>query len=162
MPNLTPDNPGRTCRDLHIAEMRAKGMTTIEIGKQTNLTHQRISQIINDDEIKSIIEDTQRKYIAEAPEISDRFLMLCKDEDKSISTKNIAEYHKIVGISPSHANNQFIQNIYNDNSQVVVSEGIIELLKGRTVRADFEWCCDAQVVDISESKDDNNARNTTG
>uniref|UniRef100_A0A6M3INY8 Uncharacterized protein n=1 Tax=viral metagenome TaxID=1070528 RepID=A0A6M3INY8_9ZZZZ len=112
---LNKDNPLRTARDCRIAEYAAAGMASHEIAAQPdiNIKPRQVRTILSDDKIKAILDRTHRRYAAAASGIGKQFIKLCLDDDKSISTKNISEYHKIMGIAPSHTQSTFIQNIFN-------------------------------------------------
>ena len=116
--SLAKGTPKRISRDLHIAELRATGKSVLEIAKETSLSHQRVSQILSDKQIKEILEEAQRYYISKAPEIKENFIKLCMDENKKISLDAIKEWHKITGIAPSQIQSQFLQQIYVDNRTI--------------------------------------------
>ena len=143
MANLTKDNPARTQRDAAIVAMRCQGKSHREIAKAHHIHPTTVGRILSDDDCIKIIEDTQREYIKAMPEIRAEFLALCQDENKSIKTANIKEYHKITGIAPTHTHTQFIQNVYNDNRQILSDDTAKILVDAiapttKAIEADYE------------------------
>lgn len=125
---MIPQNPGRIRRDLQIAEQRANGMITTDIAASHGISHQRVSQILSDDKIKAILDKTHRRYAAAATGIGKEFIKLCLDDDKDIKSRNIREYHKIMGIAPNHSASVFIQNIYNTTNHLEIHSNVTELM----------------------------------
>jgi len=111
MPNLTPDNPARLRRDLDIASMRSSGQTLVEIGENVGISNQRVSQILNQDHIKKVLDTVYLKYVEAAPDLSVKFLALCNSDDASISLAAIKAWHKMLGLSPTPASSIFLQQI---------------------------------------------------
>jgi len=109
--------------------MRAQGKTTNEIADKFNISQPRVSQILSDDKIKSLLTNVHKMYAAASKGIGREFLKLCFDSDKKIRSDNIKEWHKIMGIAPSHAQSVFIQNIYNDNRRMAVAPEVVTLLQ---------------------------------
>ena len=129
--NLTKDNPERIRRDLTITELRSQGKSVREIGQEVGISKQRVSQILNDKEIKEILDDTQRYYVSKAPEVKKEFIRLCLGAEKeSDRVKAIGDYNKIIGITPMHTQSPFIQQIYVDNRTVTsdTHQGLADLL----------------------------------
>lgn len=116
---LSKKNPKRKKRDQEIIGLRAQGSTTRDIASKMDISQGRVSQILNDKEIKAELDGVHRMYASRAKEIGVTFLDLCGDkEDKAISLNAIKEYHKIMGISPTNQQNTFIANIYQQNSAI--------------------------------------------
>lgn len=125
----------------YIIEKKIQGASQRAIAKDLGVHQSTISRALADDQCKELLDQAQRRYVAALPQVAERFLALCLDEDKSISTANLKELHKIVGIAPSHTQSVFIQQIYNDNRQMLSEEtsAILERLAGpAAIDAEYE------------------------
>lgn len=124
-------NPSKVKRNYTIAEFRCQGLSCKEIGDKVGLTKGRISQILKDDEIKDLIDQTHRIYAAHAKGIAKEFLKLCYDKDKNIKLSAIKNYQKIMGFLPAHLQNQFITqiNIKNESDTPEEMQELKEFLE---------------------------------
>lgn len=61
-------------------------------------------------------------------EVKKGFMELVLSDDPDVRQKAISEYHKVTGISPSHTPSIFIQNLYQDNRQQIISPDVLKLL----------------------------------
>jgi len=110
-----------TRRDLNIAEMYCDGQSTLDIAKSVGLSNQRISQILNTDQIKQIVDTTLRGYLAHAPVVKDKFLKHISSDDDKISLDAIKEWHKVTRLSSPHTDVHLLNQIYVDNRQTTVT-----------------------------------------
>ena len=127
MPNLEKNTPARVRRDLNVARQRFLGMTLKEIAEANQISFQRVSQILKTDEIKIVLEDTIRGYLAEAPSIRDELLSLCRDDDPRVRVQAIRKFNKVTGISPSHMPSMILTQVYNDNRTMDTAEKTQEM-----------------------------------
>jgi len=126
---LTKDNPARKERDRTIINLRLQGKTYREIEKEVGISKCVISATLNDEKAKELIDSTYRDYAKELPIIKEEFIALCHDDDKSVRQKALSEYHKIMGILPSHTSNIFIQNL-NISQNNVISPDVLGIIQG--------------------------------
>jgi len=121
------------------AELKGQGKTQTEIAAILGVDQSTISRALSTEKAQRIIERVQNRYIAAAKGISKRFIRLCHSPEDSIATKNIAEYHKYIGIAPSHAPSIFIDKLYNQTNNTVISQDVIELLAMRDQAIDIGY-----------------------
>ncbi len=103
-----------------IAGLRSQGMNCRDIGKELNLSHSQIAKRLKDSDIQDILSETLKYYATYADKIAFDFIALCDHEDPVIRGKNIAEYHKVMGMNSPHTS-IFIQNLYQDNRKQIIS-----------------------------------------
>lgn len=103
-----------TKRDLTIAECYLNGESLRTIAPKVGLSYPRVSQILNSEQVKVLVQSAISGYLAEAPKIQERFLGLCFHEDPKISLDAIKEWHKVTGFAPSHTSSMVLQQIYVD------------------------------------------------
>jgi hypothetical protein len=120
--------PRKMAQDVTIAELRSKGLSCRDIEKalppELHLSHRQIARRLKQDDIKKHLDDIVKYYATYYESIGQEFMRLCLySEDEAIRSKNIAEYHKIIGIAPTHAQSQFIQQIYVDNRKISDDSG---------------------------------------
>lgn len=126
---LSKTNPARQQRDTTIAEMRLQGKSIREIAKEIGLDKSQVCRVLNDKEVKEILDKVHRFYGGFAEDVGREFMGLCLlSSDPAIREKAIKEYHKIMGISPAHTPSIFIQNLYQDNRQQIISSDVLTLL----------------------------------
>ena len=146
MPQLTKDNPGREQRDATIAYLRLQGLNLREIAKKVNLHYSQVSRILQDDEIKEIIESTQRAMIEKVPEAAAQYADLLHSEDESMREKVGKTMLQMAGILPSHTVATFIQNIYQQNN-AILDAGFIRQV-GRFFAGPPDQVDEAEVVEL--------------
>ena len=142
--NLPAVTEGHAGRDLHIAKLRLSGMTMPEIADQVGLTHQRVSQILSQDHVRSVIADTLQSLSLAAPQVGHRLLgHIEQDDDDNRSLKAIDTYSKIIGIASPHAS-IYVQNMMINNNTAVISSEMSDLLASKRVDRDQ----DADIIDV--------------
>ena len=126
---LFKTNPARKQRDTTIAEMRLQGKSSREIAKEIGLDKSQVCRVLNDKEIKKILDEVHRFYGGFAEDVGREFMSLCLlSSDPAIREKAIKEYHKIMGIAPTHTQSIYIRNLYQDNRQQIVAPEVLSLL----------------------------------
>jgi len=116
-----------TLRDVTIATLRAKGQTCREIAKEVHLSHMQVSRELKKESIKDKLEEMLSYYATYTEDVAKGFMELVLDDDKDVRSKNIAEYHKVMGINTPHAP-IFIQQIFQDNRVQILSPHVQQLL----------------------------------
>ena len=116
-----------TLRDVTIATLRAKGQTCREIAKEVHLSHMQVSRELKKESIKDKLEEMLSYYATYTEDVAKGFMELVLDDDKDVRSKNIAEYHKVMGINTPHAP-FFIQQIFQDNRVQILSPHVQQLL----------------------------------
>ena len=139
-------------RDAKIAGLVSSGMTQRDAAKAVGLSGARVTRVLQDKQIKELLTGIFGIYAAHAKGIAKGFLKLCYDTDNKIRLDAIKEYHKIMGLSPSHATNQFLVNVYNDNRVQTVNPGVLQALGGNLsmLTGQDEGAQDAEHEDIED------------
>lgn len=124
---LPKDNPLRVERDLTIANLRLQGKSMAELAEAFDMSKANIHHILNNDEnIKAVIDAGTREMVSLVPSAFDVITETLKDkDDKGLRYKAATDTLKTTGIMPSHTTNTFVQQIYNDNSQVTVESNTL-------------------------------------
>ena len=142
--NNTDNNPAKIERNLSIANDRLAGHTYRQLAKDYNLSTGMISYILNDEEIKDVIESGTRELISRVPLAISRYDKILNSPDHSDHYKAIKDCLQTTGIFPSHTPSTVINNIMTVNTGPSVQdiERIQELLQSR------------QAIDVEYSTDD--------
>jgi len=101
-----------------LAKLSAIGKSCKQISDKVHLHKTTIAKKIKLPEAKKIIEGFQSYYLTYAQDVKRGFMELCLSKDPKIKQKAISEYHSIMGISPTHAPSQFLQQIYIDQRTI--------------------------------------------
>ena len=117
-------------RNMTIGELRGQGKSYKIIGKAVGLSKNQIGVILKDDKVKQRVEETQRYLASFLPVIRDEFMDLCLTGKDSIRLSAIKEYFASMGISPSHAPSVFINKLYQDNRQQILSPHVQAIVDG--------------------------------
>ena len=130
---LTSDNPQRSIRDHTIAQQRIQGMTYREIAKANNVCIHTVGRVLNDTEIKDIVESGTRELVSFIPLAIDNYHSILTDKKHSDHYKVSKDCLQATGILPSHASSVTINNILNvqsgpNNEQI---QRIAELIQAR-------------------------------
>lgn len=143
--NLPAISSKNGVRNLSIARLHLSGMSQSEIAEKVGLSQVQISNILKDDNIKAVINDTIKGMVLAAPQIGNKLIAHCLDEDdKGISVKAISEYNKAIGIVGTHAN-VYVNNLMVSNQTLnVLSDEMGSLLASRRI----DRPQDAEVIDI--------------
>ena len=122
-----PKKKSPSLRDVTIASLRAKGQTCREIAKKVHLSHMQVSRELKKESIKDKLEEMLSYYATYTEDVAKGFMELVLDDDKDVRSKNIVEYHKVMGINTPHAP-IFIQQIFQDNRVQILSPHVQQLL----------------------------------
>lgn len=120
MPTQTYASPlsiHQATRDQAILNLASQGISTYKIAEKVELSPSRVQQVLRTDDAQEILKNVCIKYLSKADDIADRFLQLTEDEDRAIRLKAIQEYHRITGLTPSHAPSTIIQQVFADCRQ---------------------------------------------
>ena len=119
-----------------LAKLSAIGKSCKKISDTVHLHKVTIAKKLKTPEAKRIIESFQQYYLMYAQDIKRGFMELCLSDNPVIREKAIDKYHTIMGITPSHTQSQFIQQIYIDNRQQLLSpivQGILTEHLAKTI-----------------------------
>jgi DNA-binding CsgD family transcriptional regulator len=116
-------------QDFTIAKLRGEGKSTREIGQEIHLSHSEVAKRLKRDDVKARVEETIKYYISYADELRKGFIELCLSEDPKVRQAALSDYHKMIGILPSHAQSYYIGAIYQDNRQQILSSDVLELVE---------------------------------
>jgi hypothetical protein len=98
------------------------GGTYREIASKHNLSKATIHYILQDDEIKDVIQTGTKEMINMVPKAIDNYKMLLESDDQAIVLKASKDTLQTTGIMPSHTQNQVIYNIFNQSNTVINPE----------------------------------------
>ena len=121
---LTKNNPARMERDRTIAEERLKGKTYRELSEHFGLSKSVLHRILNDDEIKDVIETGTKEMISLVPKAVANYEELLFSKDQKIKLQASKDCLQTTGIMPSHTPSPVVVNILN---QQVIPEQTEEL-----------------------------------
>ncbi len=121
---LTKDNPLRAVRDMAIATERLNGKTYRELSAQFGLSKGALNNILNDDEIRDVIETGTKEMVRLVPKAVDNYEKLLDSKDEKIKLQASKDCLQTTGIIPSHTQSSVMINILN---QQIVPEQLAEL-----------------------------------
>ena len=150
---LTKDNPARTIRDATILQQRLDGGTVREIAAAVGCDKGTVSKVLNSGDIKSIIEQAQKKLIDDSLETVvanqirkielGRQILSKESGDKhnaigSVKDKDLLELAdkaetrimQSIGIAPAHTQSQVFLAISNQINNLLAPE-VLDLLQRR-------------------------------
>jgi len=128
---LIQDNPQRLKRDLSLAQDRIAGKTYKELAQAYGITEGRISQILNDDQIKGIIEEGSRQMVSLVPKAIDNYRdILTNTKDDKVKLSASKDILQSTGIAATHTTSVIIQNSFNRQSVELTPE-VLSLLQSR-------------------------------
>jgi len=120
---LTKDNPARMVRDVSIAKDRLSGCSYSDLAKTYGISMMQISRILNDSDIKDIINTGTSTMVSMIPLANQVYHDRLRDNDKpELQLKAAQDVAKISGIMPGAVLNQTINNIYNQQNNIVTTE----------------------------------------
>ena len=135
MANLTKDNPARMERDVTIANNRLAGMTYNELAKQHNLSKAHISRILNDDEIKDVLQTGTKQLVSMVPRAIQNYHDFLTSDNEKIKLEASRDIQKTTGIMPTHTVNQFFTSIMNQHNQVLITDDMQEFMRWKLEKA---------------------------
>jgi len=144
----TNGNPGKESRNVSIGIDRSLGATYKELAEKHDLSTKHISRILNDSEIRDIVETGTRHMVSYLPIALSRFYDVLQDPENSDHYKAIKDNLQAAGILPSHTSNVTINNILAINSgpQQDQVERIQELIQ---VRHAIDIRGNDEIIDIT-------------
>ena len=119
-----------------IAKQKACGKSGKEIAKRMNIGERKVYRILEKDEIKKYIDDMQNEMIStclEPTKANLKYLITTyqtneNQQEKDHAFKAMQEILKISGITPTMNQSVFIQNLYQDNRNQIISPVMQEVL----------------------------------
>jgi len=105
------NSQGRLARNEEIIALYLEGLPQDEIASQVGLTQGRISQILNQDVHREILEQGQRDQIRLLPKANKRLASLLDSEDEKVALGAVQTVHRNTGITPAHTQSVFINNL---------------------------------------------------
>lgn len=127
---LTKDNPARYKRDSTIASYRAAGLTMRQIADKMGLDKATICHVINDDDIKPLIEQEAKVLLGLVPRAVDVVRETLDGEDNKLKYQASKDVLQSTGILPSHTQAVIIQNSFNQTNVELTPE-VLSLLQSR-------------------------------
>lgn len=153
MANHSKNNPIKVQRNISVAQSKLAGKSYREIAKIHGIDPGTVSRILQNADIKDIIETGTKQIVAMVPKAIDNYREFLVDEDKKIKLSATQDVAKMTGLSPSHTQNVIISNSFNNNQQVLSPE-VLELLRlaGEPV-VDIDLEFDAETVEKETPED---------
>lgn len=115
-------------RNLTILNEVLEGQSFRKIAANHNISFQRVSQIVNNEQYKQILEQGQKEQLLMLPRCNVKLDEHIGSEDENVSLKAIALVMKNTGITPTHAQGVFIQNLQLIGTQINLDSRISTLL----------------------------------
>jgi len=112
---LAKNNPARLERDLTIAAERLKGKTYRELSEQFGLAKSTLHHILNDDEIRDVIETGTREMVGLVPKAVGNYQDLLGSSDEKIRLQASKDCLQTTGVMPSHTQPSVIVNVLNQH-----------------------------------------------
>ena len=128
MANLTKDNPARIERDLTIVNDRLSGMVYREIAKKHGITKGRINQILNDDQIKDILETGTKEITCLVPKAIDNYQTLLQSKDEKIKLAASKDVLKTTRIMDTRTGDNYFTNIFNQTNITALEPEVLDVL----------------------------------
>jgi len=125
----TNGNPAKVERNVSLAADRSFGATYRELSIKYDLSQAHISRILNDKEIKDVIETGTRQMIARVPLAISRYDAILNNPKHSDHYKSIKDCLTMTGILPSHTQSQTIVNIFNQSNTIVSDPGVLRAIE---------------------------------
>lgn len=145
---LTKDNPARMKRDVTIAAKRLEGQSVREIARAMDVSIATVSRALNDEEIKSVIDDTTRHVAKLAPRVFTNLELMTSEDmlamDKKLFLEGTRDLSRILQFTPSATPNTLIANVFNDNRTQIIDPDILQALSGYMGAEEIE---EAEVVE---------------
>ena len=149
--NCTSNNPAKIERNLNIAQDRLSGLNYHQIAANNKCSIATVSYVLNDKEIKEIVETGIRKQVSLIP-LADSVLYDCltDKDDKQYRFKAAETIYKNTGIAPSHAQSQTIINIFNQNNTIIQDPKLLSMMEKYSQESvtDVDLGLDEDIIDI--------------
>lgn len=124
---LTKDNPQRAIRDRTIAAERLNGKTYRELQEQFGLSKGTIHNILNDDEIRDVIETGTKRMVSLVPKAVGNYEKLLDSKDEKIQLQASRDCLQTTGIIPSHTQSTVMINILNQQVNPAQTEELAQI-----------------------------------
>ena len=111
--NLTTNNPDKIQRNATIAQDRLAGMVYSEIAQKHNLDKSQVCRILNNDDIKDIVETGTKHLVSMVPLAIDNYRTFLSDKEHPDHYKASKDALQTTGILASHTQSTTINNILN-------------------------------------------------
>ena len=146
----TNGNPAKAERNVSIGTDRALGATYRELSAKYDLSQAHISRILNDQDIKEVVETGSRIMASYMPIALDKFYNILQDPDNSDHYKAISDNLKATGILPSHTQAQTIINIINQNNTIIQDPKLLNMMKRYSDESvtDVDLGLEEDIIDI--------------
>jgi len=119
---LAKNNPARLERDLTIAAERLRGKTYRELSEQFGLAKSTLHHILNDDEIRDVIETGTREMVRLVPKAVQNYQASLDSTDEKIRLQASKDCLQTTGVMPSHTPASVVVGVLNQQVNPVVTE----------------------------------------
>ncbi len=128
---LSPSRKAKTARNVALAEDYVTGASKDELAKKYGISKRQVERILAENEAaKTILTWAIQRNIQGLPAAVEKHDQLIKSKDKAIALNALKLRYQISSVLPSHAQNQYVTNLYVDQRQVTISAPILERLSG--------------------------------
>jgi 2,4-dienoyl-CoA reductase-like NADH-dependent reductase (Old Yellow Enzyme family) len=114
-----PDNPERKRQTRKMVAKRLEGKPYQTIAEETGVSIATVSRRLAEDEAKAILEQGQADLVEMVPTVVNNYREFLADEDKTIRLKASQDITKITGITPTHTQSVYINNLYQTANVIV-------------------------------------------
>jgi len=149
--NHTNNNPALVKRNETIAQDRVQGMVYSEIAKKHGISKPTVSRVLNDSEIKDVVEQGTRQLVSMVPLAIDNYQTFLSDKKHADHYKASKDTLQTTGILASHTQSQTIVNIFNQTNNIISDNKVLETI-GRYMD-DNDVGLDLGLIDPDSSED---------
>lgn len=128
----TNGNPAKIERNLTIAAERLAGKTYSELAAKFDISKTHVHAILNDDEIRDVIETGTKQLISLVPKAVDNYRTFLTDKDNPDHYKASKDCLQATGIMASHASSTIINNLFYQDNRQVISPEIAGIMRHQT------------------------------
>ena len=120
----------KVSRSVTIAEMSIDGFNPVKIAKELGISKRTVYRDLDTEQAKEIIDHAQKVIVLNSPARAERLVKLGASEDDNTALAAIKHADKLTGQAPSAIHNNYMQNVYNDNRQQLISPEVAKVLSG--------------------------------
>ena len=124
---LAKNNPKQVERNLTIATERLKGKTYREIGEQFGLSKATVHDILNDEEIRDVIETGTREMVRLVPRAVDNYEKLLQSDNEKIVLAASKDTLQATSVMPGQQSATTIINVLNQQATPEQSKELKDL-----------------------------------
>lgn len=138
-------NPETAERDVTIVQDILSGMSFYNVARKHNLSKSWVCRLIKKEYMQDLLNEGYTRYALMMFEVLNEFNNLLKHGKEESKVALIKDWTKNMGFAPTHTQNVFVQQIYNDNSRnITINPEIAHALSGASDYIDAEILYDSE------------------